>query len=261
MRRALQSVWDEQTLRPNRIVLIEDGPLGEDLRAVIAEWKQRLGESMLVLRNGQNKGLTKSLNLGIRHISTDLIARMDSDDISRPKRFELQVGFLEAHPEISIVGGDIMEFMSEKDDGQGVVRRHPYTPESIRRSIHKANPLAHSSVMMRREIFDSGMWYNERYRNNQDLELWFSVLSSGREIANIDAILVDFRICDGVFERRGSQSARMELDIYLRGIYKLHGLRHPFYFLYPLARYLFRLMPAGLAKRAYGGAFRNAVLN
>jgi glycosyltransferase involved in cell wall biosynthesis len=88
--RSLKSVWDDQTLKPSQIVLVEDGPLGDDLLAVVDKWKKCLGNALCICKNEVNLGLTKSLNIGLAHVTSDLVARADSDDISAPHRFELQ---------------------------------------------------------------------------------------------------------------------------------------------------------------------------
>ena len=113
--RSLQSVWDDQTRKPEQIVLVEDGPLTEELYAVIDKWKGMLGDKLVVCRNEQNLGLTKSLNKGIELITSDLIARSDSDDISAPQRFELQEKFFRENPEIDILGGSMQEFDNEHE--------------------------------------------------------------------------------------------------------------------------------------------------
>ena len=80
--RALRSVWTDQTLKPDEIVLVEDGPLGDELIRVIIDWKSLLRERLVLLRNDCNLGLTKSLNKGLSVVKSDFIARMDSDDIA-----------------------------------------------------------------------------------------------------------------------------------------------------------------------------------
>ena len=95
LERALTSVWEDQTLKPEKIVLIQDGPVGSELACIVNQWEKKLGEKLEVIRNEQNIGLTKSLIKGISVIKTDYIARMDSDDISLPERFTRQAEFLE----------------------------------------------------------------------------------------------------------------------------------------------------------------------
>ncbi len=96
--RSLQSVWDDQTLKPDEIILVQDGPLSEELLQVIDKWQAKLCEVLVLIRNEVNIGLTKSLNKGIRVAKGEYIARMDSDDISLPNRFVMQEKFLDENP-------------------------------------------------------------------------------------------------------------------------------------------------------------------
>lgn len=257
LNRSLQSVWDDQSLKPNQIVLIEDGPLGTELHKVIDEWKERLQDVFCIVTNEKNIGLTKSLNKGIQYITSELIARADSDDISMPTRFALQEKFLAEHPDVDILGGAMQEFNEENDCLN--VRRYPSTHEQARKYIMKASPLAHPSVMMRKKIFDEGLRYNEEYRTSQDVALWFDALNAGYHIANLDDIILHFRQNSSVFKRRGRAKAWNEFKIYIKGIYRKKGL-FTFYYVYPLSRLLFRLMPARLIELVYKSNMRNKML-
>jgi len=255
---SLKSVWTDQTRKPDQIVLVEDGALGKDLLQTIAEWKGILKDKLVIIVNEKNLGLTKSLNKGIQFCTSELIARMDSDDISVPDRFEKEVDFLMNHPDIMVVGGDIQEFNSNNEYLS--VRKHPRTNEEILHSIYKANPLAHSTVMIRRELFDKGNLYDEQYRKNQDLNLWFRTLKAGYKIANLDEILLYFRRDDEMFRRRSRKSAFLEFRIYMKGIYSLYGLFN-YYYIYPITRLCFRLMPNKLMKKVYESNVRKMVTN
>ena len=257
LNRSLQSVWDDQSLKPNQIVLIEDGPLGTELHKVIDEWKERLQDVFCIVTNEKNIGLTKSLNKGIQYITSELIARADSDDISMPTRFALQEKFLAEHPDVDILGGAMQEFNEDNDCLN--VRRYPSTHEQARKYIMKASPLAHPSVMMRKKIFDEGLRYNEEYRTSQDVALWFDALNAGYHIANLDDIILHFRQNSSVFKRRGRAKAWNEFKIYIKGIYRKKGL-FTFYYVYPLSRLLFRLMPARLIELVYKSNMRNKML-
>ena len=257
LNRSLQSVWDDQSLKPNQIVLIEDGPLGEELHKVIDKWKERLQDVFCIEKNEKNIGLTKSLNKGIQYITSELIARADSDDISMPTRFALQEKFLAEHPDVDILGGAMQEFNEDNDCLN--VRRYPSTHEQARKYIMKASPLAHPSVMMRKKIFDEGLRYNEEYRTSQDVALWFDALNAGYHIANLDDIILHFRQNSSVFKRRGRAKAWNEFKIYIKGIYRKKGL-FTFYYVYPLSRLLFRLMPARLIELVYKSNMRNKML-
>lgn len=259
LERALQSVWDDQTLKPTQIVLIKDGPLGDDLDNVVTDWETRLPEVMTVLQNEQNLGLTCSLNKGLKVAIGELIARMDADDISMPRRFEQQTKFLTAHPEISVCGGWLQEF--DETDSCLNVRRYPDNPDEIRKYICKASPLAHPTVMLRRSIFeDNGIRYNEKYRTSQDLALWFDVLACGLKISNLQEVTIRFRRDADVFKRRSRKKALNEFKIYMDGIYRLNGVL-TWRYAYPLARLIFRLMPVGLIKSVYSSPLRRSLLD
>lgn len=258
LNRALRSVWTDQTLKPDEIVLIEDGPLGDELACVIADWKSLLNERLVLLRNDCNLGLTKSLNKGLSVIKSDLIARMDSDDISHPLRFERQVRYLKEHPEVSVVGGSLQEFSTEHENLG--VRHYPQTNEEVKRSICKASPLAHPTVMMRRCLFDNGLRYDERYRTSQDLALWYDALCEGYQIGNIKDVTIYFRREGDVFKRRGQKKNTIsEFKIYTNGIARLYGC-FSWRYIYPIARLIFRLLPVTIVRKIYGSDIRKRVL-
>lgn len=251
--RALKSVWDDQTVKPNQIVLVEDGPIGESLLAVVSRWKEKMGEKMTVLANEKNLGLTKSLNKGLAAVTGDMIARMDSDDISDARRFERQVAYLEVHPDVDIVGGSLREFNDNERELR--VRHYPNTHEEAVKYICKASPLAHPTVMMRRRIFDNGLRYNEKYRMSQDIALWYDAVLAGYKIGNVPEVTINFRSQGDVFKRRSRAKAWNEFKIYMNGIYRMNGLMTLKY-CYPIARLCLRLMPPSLVKRIYQSNFR-----
>lgn len=256
--RSIQSVWPDQSLKPDEIVLVEDGPIGEDLQDVIDKWEKCLGDRLVVITNERNLGLTKSLNKGLKVAKCDYIARMDSDDISTPVRFEKQKDYLDNNPEVTVVGGCLQEFDSEHDNLG--VRRYPLTDAEVRNYIYRASPLAHPAVMMRKSMFDNGMAYDESYRTSQDIALWFDVLCAGYKIANIEDVVILFRRDGDMFKRRSKSKARNEFIIYMSGIRRLYGL-FTWRYIYPFVRFCFRMMPLSVVKFAYSSKIREKVLN
>lgn len=254
---ALKSVWDDQTRKPEQIVLVEDGPLTESLYNVVNAWKEKLGDVLCVCQNETNLGLTKSLNVALQHVKTDLVARMDSDDRSDEKRFERQEVYFESHPDVDIVGGALQEFDEEHDCLN--VRNYPLTHKEAIKYIMKASPLAHPAVMMRMKIFREGLRYDERYRMSQDIQLWFDAILKGYRIGNIPEVVLYFRREGNVFKRRSRVKAKNEFKIYMNGIYRMHGLWTTAY-RYPIARYIFRNLPTPIVKWIYGSRLRTKVL-
>ena len=228
------------------------------MNEVVDRWKSVLGPSLIVLENETNMGLTKSLNRGLKYVHGDLIARMDSDDISHPRRFEIQHDFLSENPDIDVLGGALQEF---NDNCQCLnIRHYPERPERVGRYICKASPVAHPAVMIRRRVFDSGLKYDESYRTSQDLALWYDVLAHGYKIANVSDVLVYFRLATDVFRRRGRKKAFNEFRISVYGIYRLRGL-FTFRYMYPIGRLIFRLMPDGFIRLVYGSVLRGRLLS
>lgn len=256
--RAIRSVWDDQTLKPSQIILIKDGPLSIALDEVINSWQEKLGNTLCVIINDSNLGLTKSLNKGLKVVECEYVARMDSDDIAHPDRFKCQVEFLNYHPEIDVVGGTIQEF---NDNNPNIGKRYyPTNPDEIKKYIVRASPLAHPTVMMRNSLFLNGFKYDENYITSQDLALWFDLLAHGHQISNLKDVTLYFRLEDNTFARRSRKKALGEMKIYFRGIKSLYGI-FSLNYIYPLMRFVFRMLPQKVVKLLYNSSIRKSVLN
>ena len=105
---ALHSVF-EQTVSPTEVVLVEDGPLTTELNTVITDFSERYS-ALKIVKLAKNMGLGNALNVGLSACTYSLVARMDSDDLSLPNRFETQLKVFEKDLEVSVVGGWISEF-------------------------------------------------------------------------------------------------------------------------------------------------------
>lgn len=253
---AMRSIWEGQTRKPDQIVLVKDGPLTQELDSVIEKWKHVIGCSKLVIvTNEKNKGLALSLNDGIKVAKGDLIARMDTDDISLPNRFEIQEKFMEDHPEVDILGGSLQEF---NDEGSlHYVRTFPATLERIKATIHRSSPLGHPSVMFRKRFFDEGFSYKNTYHICEDIVLWFDALCAGKIIHNTPEVLIKFRRNDSMMHRRSKEKAWSEFKAYNNGIYRLYGVFTTRY-VFSVIRLLFRLLPSKCINYIYKlGKLRN----
>lgn len=257
LRQSFDSIWTKQTLRPDQIVLVEDGPIDAEQEQLVEQWKAELSDTLVICKHKENQGLTKALNLGIQHVTSDLIARVDCDDVSAPDRFRLQHDFLEQHPEIDILGGAMQEFSEENPCI--CVRQYPQTDEQVRKYILKASPLSHPSVMMRTKMFRNGLKYDERYRTSQDIALWYDALLDGYRISNLPNIILFFRRSDNVMKRRARKKAKNEFLIYVNGIYRMKGL-FTFSYFYPLMRFFIRLLPVGMISWFYNSKIRKFLL-
>ena len=253
---SLESVIKNQTLKPNNVIIVEDGPLTTGLYDVISKWCNNPDVPITIIKNEVNMGLTKSLNRGLEYVNTDLVARMDSDDMARPNRFELQVKFFNENPNIDILGGAIHEI--DENGNDLCDRYYPLDHESVCKSICKANPIAHPTVMIRKRVFDSGLKYNERFRTNQDLALWFDCILAGYKLANLRNVILLFRRQSSVYNRRKKKkNLWREFYIYCDGIFRLYGI-FTIKYAYPIMRLCLKLLPTPIVKWAYNSRIRRS---
>jgi len=195
---AFQSVLN-QTYKASEVVLVQDGPITDELQQIVAKWKTILPIRHLI--NRKNLGLGKSLTKGIEQCSNEIVARMDADDICHPQRFEKQMKFLMAHPDISVVGSWIAEF-EESISNIISYRTLPVSHEELLPFAKKRCPLNHPTVMYRKaHIIEVGN-YN-KFKNQQDYHLWARLLVKGCKISNIPESLLYMRISSDLFQRRG----------------------------------------------------------
>lgn len=199
LRQSLDSVFS-QTLPPDEVVLVEDGPLTMELHAVVNEYKAKHKE-MKVVWIEKNGGLGNALNEGLRHCSHDLVARMDTDDVSKPYRFEKQVAYMEAYPDVAVVGAWIDEFVETTDDVKST-RKLPQEHEAIYKFGKKRNPINHPVVMFRKRAVEAVGSY-QPMPLFEDYYLWAKMLCGGFKFHNIPEALLFFRISPAMYRRRG----------------------------------------------------------
>lgn len=194
-RKALASVYDN-TLKPAKLVLVQDGAVGKDLLEVIREYETR--SDFFLIKLPYNKGLSNALNTGLQSITTPFVFRADADDYNLPYRFEKQILLL--HSGYDLVGSAIKEI---NQLGEPIaIRNTPISQEEIRRFISKRNPFNHMSVAYRRStVIDSG-GYPDIFLK-EDYALWASMLSKGARMINLGEVLVHATAGVEMYKRRG----------------------------------------------------------
>lgn len=257
LQKALESIWDEQTLKPTEIVIVEDGPLTPDLYFVLSLWKERLDDKLIRVPLDVNTGLANALNVGIKYCTGDFIARMDSDDISASTRFENQIKFLNSNKNVTLLGGSIQEFNNSSNNLK--IRTYPADTQSARKYIVKASPFAHPAVMLRKELLTTDNLYSNEFNANEDIELWFRILKGGYEVANIPDVVLYFRVSDNFYQRRSKTKAINEFKVFWNGILDLHGLTWKL--AYPVLRLVLRFSPIFIIKKLYTGKIREYLNN
>ena len=148
---SLKSI-ESQTIMPNQIVLVEDGPLTLELYKVIKRHKLMYDGLYDIVRGKQNQGLGLALRLGTNKVNGEWIARMDSDDIAVPNRFELQLREIIANPNLSLLGGQVDEFETSIENVVGH-RDVPLYEKKIRQFLKWRNPFNHPTVMIKKIFY------------------------------------------------------------------------------------------------------------
>lgn len=237
---ALYSIT-HQTNNPSEIVLVKDGPLSEELEQVIEAYLNNYKDLIKVIALKTNKGLGLALAEGLKHCTYDIVARMDSDDIAKPHRFEKQLKILNENPHIDIVGSWIDEF---SDDTSVIsnIRKVPETTVEIKRYAKKRNPMNHPTVMYRKEAVLSAGGYGNYYLM-EDYVLWVSMLANGSEMYNIQESLLYYRADSDMFRRRGGLKY-IKCDIILQNkLLELGLINHLQYALNIMMRSVVRIVP------------------
>ena len=203
VRVALDSMLEHQSVKPDEIVLVQDGPVPVELSTVLTEYEVKYPNVMHVIRLEKNGGLGNALKLGVENAKYDLCARMDSDDISLPDRFEKQLAYLEAHPECDIVGGQMTEFIDSPDNIVGR-REVPLTNEEIYQFMKSRCALNHVTVVFRKESVLKVGNYQDWFWN-EDYYLWVRMMMNHCVFANIPDVAVNVRSGADQYARRGGK--------------------------------------------------------
>lgn len=194
---ALDSIFN-QTVLPAEVILVKDGPLIAELDNIIDKYQQE-NSIFKVVALPKNRGLGYALNEGLKHCSYSWVARMDTDDICFPDRFEKQLEVIKLYPEFSFIGTLTAEF---RDNINKIItyRKLPEKHQDILKYAKQRCPLNHPTVMYKKEaVLDLG-GYNEF---PEDYHLWVRALMRGYKFYNIQMPLLYFRTSLDTIRRRG----------------------------------------------------------
>lgn len=188
-----------QSVAPDEVVLVVDGPVPEALDQVITGFEQNA--VCKVIRLAENQGHGNARRTGMEQCSNDLIALMDADDLSVPDRFEKQLAVYQNQPELSAVSGQISEFLSDPTAPVGK-RTIPCTDAELKQFMKRRCPLNQMTVMLRKSDALSAGGYLDWYCN-EDYYLWIRMALAGMKFAAVPDVLVNVRVGEDMYRRRG----------------------------------------------------------
>lgn len=206
-----------QTLVPDEVVIVVDGPISKDLRQEVVWATRQYGPRVYVANLETNLGLGRALAYGLNIVTNDVVARMDADDIACPTRFAKQIAAMESNKTLAIVGGQVIEFSS--DSQQETLRMVPETLSEIRQFARKRSPFNHPAVMLRKSLILSAGGY-QHFPNFEDYHLWIRCLCAELQVRNIPDVVVRMRT-DQLHHRRGGMKYWLQAYAFRRFAWRL----------------------------------------
>ena len=254
-RECMESIYS-QTVLPDEIVLVEDGWLTDELYEAISEYECRTSEiNFVTVKLEKNSGLGLALAEGIKHCSNELVARMDTDDICVPDRFERQLKVFSNNNNLDVVGGFIAEFDIDKEHIVAE-RKVPLCHNDIVRYQRKRDGLNHVSVMFKRKsVLDAGNYKNCLLM--EDSLLWANMIKNHCHMANIDEVLVYVRTGDDMLKRRGGFDYFIKYRSGRRKILQTGTISMSDYFITVAAQFVVCMMPLWMRSLVFKKILRN----
>lgn len=250
---ALDSILT-QTRPCDELILMKDGPLPQTLETVITEWGKKAQEKfpVYIYQFPHRVQLGRALAKGVLLCHQDYIARMDTDDIAVSNRFELQENYMLRHPEISVVGGGIEEFLP---DGNYRKKLMPQKQSDILVYGKYRNPVNHVTVMFRKEaVLKAGNYCH--FPLLEDYDLWNRMLAQGAKFHNLPQVLVHVRTGTEVYRRRGGYSYFLSHKKLRKQQYQLKLLNRAEYFSALVVSFIFAMQPTWLRAKLYQNYLR-----
>ena len=200
---ALDSILN-QSLLPNQIVLVVDGSINKKLQEIIDKFRiesNRLSVELDVYFFKENRGHGEARKISIEKAKYELVALMDADDLSKYNRFSQQVKVFKNNHGVSIVGGQIMEIVHDTKK-EVSIRNVPLDDEEIKTYLKTRCPFNQVTVMFKKEdILKVGNYID--FYHNEDYYLWVRMYLEGFSFLNLSSILVDVRVNEDFYNRRG----------------------------------------------------------
>lgn len=235
--RAIESLLD-QTLTDLEVLVIDDGS-DDSTPRVLSEIAER--DSRLRVISGQRMGRAMALKLACEEARGKFIANLDADDTAYPKRLELQVDFLEAHPNYAWVGCG--EERRDTQRGEHVKRIYPLTDSEIRRQCSKCIPYTHSGITFRRSLIEEGLNYDPSQPYLIDFEFFLRVARLYK-VANLPDVLACRYVRNESFFQSRFKTQKQNRRLARFGLQAVWWYRLPFYYAaYPLARLAYPMLP------------------
>ena len=234
LKEAIESCLN-QTVLPDEIVLVCDGPLKHDLNHVLLEYEKNA--IVKIIRLTLNHGLGYALNVGLDNCRNEIIARMDTDDVNKLDRIEKQLERLRLDPCIDVLGS-----CAEVINEEGVVvgeKKVPVSHDVIKKGIW-ANPIIHPSVLYKKSKIIKIYGYDQKLKRRQDYDLWFRCIEAGYIFGNMPEPLIMYRKTTLSYGKNSTKNSLNQFLIGVKGVRRTRGPYRAYIALfYPLLKSMF----------------------
>lgn len=250
IRRAFRSAVDDQTVCPDQVVIVRDGPVRDELSECLDELRAGSVVPVTFVPLPRNGGLGPALDRGLAASWFDVVARMDADDVAMPNRFEVELPLIE---DADIVGAGLLEFVADTDDIVGQ-RVPPTDPDQIRRYARMHDPFNHPTVVYRRTAVLAAGGYGD-FPLMEDYALFVRMLANGARPINVAEPLVFYRVGAEAFKRRGG-ARLLRSELRLQREFRQYGFTSPVeYTRNVMVRGGYRLVPWWCRRAVYRPIF------
>ena len=200
-----------QTFKDFEFIIINDGSTDQSLN-IIKSYK----DPRIILISRENRGLTESLNEGIKKAKGDYIARMDADDISKKDRLQKQIRFLSHNKDVSLVVSTVELIDQDGNQIQHVWEddRKAITPKQIEDSMPISDCIAHPAVFARSKLYRN--YHYNNVKSGEDYDLWLRLLSEGFKIAKIEEPLLSYRVHEESITQKSNKNGSAKKVIYIK---------------------------------------------
>jgi len=248
--RAMQSIWDEQEVKPNEIILIVDGPISSEIGFILTAWTEKLQDILKIFKLDQNMGNGFAKKYGLERCSHGLVAIMDADDISLKSRFKKQLNCFK-EKNIDVCGAWVGEFQDDESIINSINKR-PEKHDEIYVYSKSRIPVNHPTAMFKKQsVIDAG-GYGNNLPSCEDQYLFVRMLLNGARFYNIQESLLNMRVNNTLIEKRRSGWSHnlKEINAQIK-FYQLGFLNKPQFLKNIVLGSLFRLMPKFIVKYLY----------
>lgn len=182
-------------------LIIADDSTSQETTDLIKEFVGK-DKRIILNKNGEKRGYVGSMNDALKECRGDFIAVLDSDDLAKPERFQLQLDYLENHPQCDILGG-AMNIINKESEITST-RYYPEGGMKLLLWMALRDPVGHPTVMYRRKILDDGFLYDMDFNGGcEDTAFWFNLRNHGYRINNLQTPIISYRIMVDMASKRG----------------------------------------------------------